>query len=111
MLLWTALRLLMRNHNNCVWKWVCRHRLLCRSRHHGQHHAERSDLRTGYRLYQSHDRVHPLWSKPYVQWEAAVGMISGKTQSDGKTLLDPQGNATRAEVASILMRYIQNILE
>lgn len=24
MLLWTALCLLMRNHNNCVWKWVCR---------------------------------------------------------------------------------------
>lgn len=57
------------------------------------------------------DAAKVTWSKPYVQWEAAVGMISGKTQSDGKTLLDPQGNATRAEVASILMRYIQNFPE
>ena len=51
------------------------------------------------------------WSKDYVMWAVAVGMISGKSQSDGTVILDPQGNATRAEVASILMRYIQNIFE
>ncbi len=58
-----------------------------------------------------YDANKATWSKPYVEWAVAVGMISGKIQSDGKTMLDPQGNATRAEVASILMRYIQNILE
>lgn len=58
-----------------------------------------------------YDAKKVTWSKTYVEWAVAVGMISGKTQSDGKTLLDPQGNATRAEVASILMRYIQNTLE
>lgn len=49
------------------------------------------------------------WSKDAVQWAVAENLISGKA-SGGQTLLDPQGNATRAEVASILMRFIQNIL-
>ena len=50
------------------------------------------------------------WSKPAVRWAVAEGLISGKTQN-GKLYLDPQGNATRAEVAAILMRFIRNILE
>lgn len=50
------------------------------------------------------------WSKPAMRWAVAEGLISGKA-SGGQTLLDPQGNASRAEVASILMRYIQNILK
>lgn len=56
------------------------------------------------------DGSKATWPKTYVAWAVAAGMISGKTNA-GKTLLDPQGNATRAEVASILMRFIQNILE
>ncbi|MCQ2419332.1 MAG: S-layer homology domain-containing protein, partial [Clostridia bacterium] len=51
------------------------------------------------------------WSKDYVSWAVAVGMISGKTQQDGTVLLDPQGNASRSEVASILMRFVQNLVE
>lgn len=50
------------------------------------------------------------WSKAAVRWAVAEGLISGKS-NNGQTLLDPQGNATRAEVASILMRFIQSILE
>lgn len=50
------------------------------------------------------------WSKAAVRWAVAEGLISGKS-NNGKTILDPQGNATRTEVASILMRFIQNILE
>ncbi len=56
------------------------------------------------------DGSKATWSKAYVEWAVGAGMISGKT-NNGKTLLDPQGNATRAEVASILMRFIQNIIE
>lgn len=41
------------------------------------------------------------WSNDAVQWAVAIGLISGK---DGARL-DPQGDATRAEVAAILMRY------
>ncbi len=50
------------------------------------------------------------WSRDAVRWAVAVGMISGKAVN-GETLLDPQGKATRAEVASILMRFMQNILD
>lgn len=50
------------------------------------------------------------WSRDAVRWAVAVGLISGKT-NNGRTLLDPQGKATRAEVASILMRFMKNILD
>ncbi len=50
------------------------------------------------------------WSKAAIRWAVAEGLISGKA-SNGKTILDPRGNATRAEVASILMRFVENILE
>ena len=50
------------------------------------------------------------WSKPYIQWAVGQGLLSGKAQN-GKTYLDPQGNASRAEVAAILRSFILNILE
>ncbi len=43
-------------------------------------------------------------------WAVAVGLVAG-TQSGSKVYLDPQGNATRAQVATILMRFIENITE
>ena len=39
-----------------------------------------------------------------MQWAIAEGIING---SDGKLL--PQGDATRAQVAVILMRFIENV--
>ena len=50
------------------------------------------------------------WSKPFIQWAVAEGLLSGKAQN-GKTYLDPQGNATRAEVAAIMRSFILNIIE
>ena len=44
------------------------------------------------------------WAKEAVQWAVGEGIIGG---SDGKLL--PQGSATRAQVATILMRFIENI--
>ena len=44
------------------------------------------------------------WAKDAMSWAVAQGLISGK---DGNAL-DPAGSATRAEVATILMRFIQN---
>lgn len=41
-----------------------------------------------------------------MKWAVAEGLVNG---SDGKLL--PQGNATRAQVATILMRFIENIAE
>lgn len=52
------------------------------------------------------DSAKATWSKTAVQWAVAAGLISGKA-SGTEVLLDPQGTATRAECASILMRYIQ----
>lgn len=56
------------------------------------------------------DADKATWSKPYLEWAVAEGLLSGKAQ-DGKTYLDPQGNATRAEVAAILRSFLLNILE
>ena len=39
-----------------------------------------------------------------MEWAVSQGIITGKAGN----LLDPQGGATRAEVATMLMRYIQN---
>ena len=44
------------------------------------------------------------WAKDPIAWAVAGGIIGG---SDGKLL--PQGSATRAQVATILMRFIENI--
>ena len=46
------------------------------------------------------------YAKEAVCWAVGEGIIKG---SDGKIL--PQGNATRAQVATILMRYIENIVK
>ena len=39
-------------------------------------------------------------------WASALGYIKGSNEN-GSLLLNPQGNATRAEVATILMRYLE----
>ncbi len=46
------------------------------------------------------------WAQDAVQWAVGTGLINGK--SDGR--LDPAGNATRAEVSTILQRLISNVL-
>ena len=50
------------------------------------------------------------WSKEAVAWAVAAGIISGNKQGDVYTLA-PQASATRAQVASILMRFIENVLQ
>ena len=44
------------------------------------------------------------WAVPAMQWAVGQGLIEG---SNG--LLCPQANASRAEVAAILMRFAQKI--
>ena len=50
------------------------------------------------------------WTKEAMEWAYAEGLITGNS-INGKVLLDPQGNATRAQIATILMRYIKNAAE
>ena len=45
------------------------------------------------------------WAKEAMQWAVGAGLINGRTA----TTLAPQGNATRAEVAAILMRVEQKL--
>lgn len=50
------------------------------------------------------------WSKDYLCWAVAEGLINGKAQ-DGQTYLDPQGLASRAEVAALIRSFVLNILD
>ena len=45
------------------------------------------------------------WARDAVVWAVDKGLLTGK----GGGLLDPKGTATRAEVAAILMRFVENI--
>ncbi|MBQ7971328.1 MAG: S-layer homology domain-containing protein, partial [Clostridia bacterium] len=50
------------------------------------------------------------WAKEAMEWAYAEGLITGNS-INGKVLLDPQGDATRAQIATILMRYIKSAAE
>ena len=47
------------------------------------------------------------YAQKALSWAVAEGLITGSKIGD-KVYLDPQGNATRAQVATILMRFIEN---
>lgn len=48
------------------------------------------------------------WAKDALSWTVAEGIIGGSKEG-GQLLLNPAGNATRAQVAAILMRFIENV--
>ena len=45
-----------------------------------------------------------------LSWAVKTGLVTGSA-TGGKVYLEPRGNATRAQVATILMRFIQNVVE
>ena len=49
------------------------------------------------------------WAKAAMQDAVALGLINGTKASDGLVYLDPQGSATRQQVATILMNFCQNV--
>ncbi|MBE6945023.1 MAG: hypothetical protein E7459_02920 [Ruminococcaceae bacterium] len=55
--------------------------------------------------YSDAQTVSP-WAKDAMAWANAAGLIQGRTE----TTLAPKGTATRVELATILMRLIENIL-
>ena len=58
--------------------------------------------------YPDIDKVSP-YAEEAMRWANAEGLING--MRDGETVtLAPQGDATRAQVATIFMRYVQNVL-
>lgn len=49
------------------------------------------------------------WAKNALSWANAAGLING-TVRDGQTILDPQGSASRAQIAMILMNYVEHVV-
>ncbi|MGE4484350.1 MAG: S-layer homology domain-containing protein, partial [Oscillospiraceae bacterium] len=47
------------------------------------------------------------WAQASMKWAVANGLINGK----GDGILDPTGTATRAEIAAMLMRFVDNFLK
>lgn len=52
------------------------------------------------------DRISP-WAQEALEWACGQGLISGK----GGSVLDPSGRATRAEVATILMNFMEKVMK
>ena len=46
------------------------------------------------------------YARDAMAWAVGEGLIVGIAQGDGTSLLDPAGNANRAQIATILMRYL-----
>ena len=49
------------------------------------------------------------WAEEALSWANAAGLING-TVRDGQTILDPQGSASRAQVAMIFMNYVEHVV-
>lgn len=49
------------------------------------------------------------WAEEALSWANAAGLING-TVRDGQTILNPQGSASRAQVAMILMNYVEHVV-
>ena len=50
------------------------------------------------------------WAIPAMQWACGSGMIQGIADGDGMKL-DPSGSATRAQIATILWRFCDMIMD
>ena len=60
-------------------------------------------------VYPDGGSVSP-WAQKSVSWAVAEGLISGTTSGDA-VVLSPQGGATRAMVAAIMMRFVEYVME
>ena len=58
------------------------------------------------REYADYDEISD-WAEAAIAWANAEGLITGRTD----TAIVPRGNATRAEVATILMRFMQKFVK
>jgi len=57
-------------------------------------------------VYMDNKDVSP-WATDAMKWAVTAGIINGKENST----LNPQGKATRGEVATILMRFVENFIK
>lgn len=54
-------------------------------------------------------RQRVRWAQEALAWANASGLISGAVRGT-QTILDPQGSASRAQVAMILMGYVEHVV-
>ena len=47
------------------------------------------------------------WAVGYVKWAVDAGMITGKPNGDGTFRIDPKGDATRAECAKMIQKFME----
>ena len=47
------------------------------------------------------------WAKDAMNWAVATGLINGVKAADGTVTLDAQSGATRAQIATLLMRFLK----
>ena len=47
------------------------------------------------------------WAKEALNWAVASGLINGVADANGTANLEPQATATRAQIATILMRFCE----
>ncbi len=84
---------------------ITREQLCTIARRYAQHVGADTQARDSLSAFPDADKVSP-WAKDSVQWAVAAGILTGKASGDTTRLL-PQGQATRAECAAILMRLYQ----
>ena len=51
------------------------------------------------------------YAQEALAWAVGVGLISGSTDGRGNVVLDPQGSATRGQIAAIIERFCENVVE
>lgn len=69
-------------------------------------YAEYKGLDVSARTDLSHYSDQPsVWAEDVMQWAVAEGLLAGVSDDQ----LQPQGNATRAQVAAILERFLENV--
>ncbi|MCQ2456646.1 MAG: S-layer homology domain-containing protein [Clostridia bacterium] len=64
--------------------------------------SERGRLENFFDFLLVHD-----WARDAMSWASAVGLIEGTVNANGRRLLSPRKNATRAEVATMLRRFCE----
>ena len=59
--------------------------------------------------FKDKDDVQP-YAVEAMKWAYAAGLVTGMKEEDGNYYLKPGANATRAQIATILMRFMQNVI-
>jgi hypothetical protein len=51
------------------------------------------------------------WAKDAVSWAVESGIIAGTSYGYGSPVLDPQGSATRAQIAVMIERFCEKVVK